>query len=142
MAFLPAVSAGWRVSQEPWWHINPAFISGLKIRASYGALGDAMSNGAYAYQETLGYDSSSSRVIDGISPVPYVLYPGELNSQYGWSTIKTFDVGGDLSFLNGKLDITGDYYVRRNLNMIVEGDKLASTFGSESAKGNYADSST
>ena len=140
--FFPAVSAGWRVSQEPWWHINPAFISGLKIRASYGALGDAMSNGAYAYQETLGYDSSSSRVIDGISPVPYVLYPGELNSQYGWSTIKTFDVGGDLSFLNGKLDITGDYYVRRNLNMIVEGDKLASTFGSDSAKGNYADSST
>ena len=140
--FFPAVSAGWRVSQEPWWHINPAFISSLKFRASYGALGDAMSNGAYAYQETLGVDTSNSLVINGTSPVTVLEYPGELNSQYGWSTIKTFDVGGDISFLNGALDITGDYYIRRNLGMIVEGDMLASTFGSTSAKGNYADSST
>ena len=101
-----------------------------------------MSNGAYAYQETLKVDTSDSRVINGSSTSTVLVYPGELNSQYGWSTITTFDVGGDISLFNGKLDITGDYYIRRNLDMIVEGDALASTFGSKSAKGNYADSST
>ena len=39
--FFPSASAAWRVSEEPFWNVNPKAISNLKIRASYGALGNS-----------------------------------------------------------------------------------------------------
>ena len=140
--FFPSASAGWRVSQEPWWHINPAAISSFKIRASYGSLGDSGSVQPYGTESTFSSDQYTKKVINGSSSTTYLEYPGEIKSQYTWSTVKTFDVGTDISFLNNRLDLTADYYIRRNTNMIAEGISHSDTYGTDAAKGNYASMST
>ncbi|MBQ5395975.1 MAG: SusC/RagA family TonB-linked outer membrane protein, partial [Alistipes sp.] len=40
-AFFPSVSAAWRVTEEPWFNVDPEWISNIKVRASYGELGNS-----------------------------------------------------------------------------------------------------
>ena len=142
-AFFPSISAGWRVSQEPWWHVNPMAISNLKVRASYGALGDAVSIAPYGYEEYFSReDYSRTRVIEGSKSAAYLKVPGEVNSDLTWSTVQTTDIGLDMGFLNGKISLTGDYYIRRTLGMIIASETVPDTFGTSQAKANDADMST
>lgn len=141
--FFPSVSAGWRVSQEPWWHVNPKAMSNLKVRASYGSAGDTASMGPYNFQETYEIASySGTRVINGSTTAPYFKYPNSTNSSYSWATVTTMDFGLDLGFLNGKINITGDYYIRRTTDMLVDSSVYPATFGSEAPKDNCAAMST
>ena len=139
-AFFPSVSAGWRVSQEPWWNVNPAFISNLKIRGSYGSLGNANGLGNYQYKQTLSV-STSGRLLDGVKQ-RYTTAPGALPEDLTWETATTYDVGLDASFLNSRLTLTADSYLRKTVNMIVAGPTVPDVFGASSPKGNYADMST
>ena len=55
-AFFPSVSAGWRISQEPWFKVDQSIVSNIKLRASYGSLGNS-NVGVYAYDETFAFDT-------------------------------------------------------------------------------------
>ena len=140
-SFFPSVSAGWRLTSEHWWPISPKFISNLKIRASYGELGDAASIGSYGYEETFttGKDYIGKRVIDGNSSATYWQFPEDFNSAYTWARIKTTDIGVDLGLFSGRFNASFDYYKRRSLDMLVGDGNYADTFGSDSALGNNAD---
>lgn len=139
-AFFPSASAGWRISQEHWWHVNPAAISNLKLRASVGALGNANGLGNYQYMQTLGVNTSSF-LINGVKP-RYVSCPAPLPEDLTWETATTYDLGLDAGFLNGRLSLNGDIYLRKTTNMIVAGPTVPAVFGADSPKGNYADMST
>ena len=139
-AFFPSVSAGWRVSQEHWWNVSPAAISSLKLRASYGALGNANGLGNYQYKQTLSV-STSGYLLDGVKQ-RYTEKPAALPEDLTWETATTYDGGLDVSFLNSRLSFTGDVYLRKTTNMIVAGPTVPDVFGASSPKGNYADMST
>lgn len=139
--FFPSGSGAWRVSKEHWWHVNPKAMSDLKVRASYGVLGNG-SVDPYAYQEKFVFSTASNMVLDGSTNIRYTSVPNTVPKSLTWETSKTFDVGLDLSFLNGKIELNADYYIRRTLNMFTVGPALAATFGVSSPKGNYADMST
>lgn len=138
-AFFPSVSAGWRVTQEPFWKVSPKVISDLKIRGSYGSLGNG-NVASYAYQEKLAI-TQSSRVINGVknqqTSQPVVLPDG-----LTWETSTTRDVGLDLSAINDHLTISGDAYTRITKNMFTVGQTLPAVFGTDVPKGNYADLKT
>jgi len=136
-AFFPAVSAGWRISQEPWWNVTPAAISNFKIRASFGELGDAASANAYTYEETL-EPGTSTRVINGSTNTAIYKIPEEVKSSYSWSRIQTTDVGLDMGFFNGKLNLSADFFHRYWYDMLMSGPNVAATYGATtSPKGNY-----
>lgn len=139
-AFFPSASIGWRVSQEPWWNISPTFISSMKLRASYGALGNASGLGNYQYKQTMSV-STSGYILDGVKQ-RYTTSPAALPDDLTWETATTYDGGLDMSFLDGRLAFTGDYYLRKTTNMIVAGPDVPDVFGASSPKGNYADMST
>ena len=139
-AFFPSVSVGWRITEEPWWNISPAAISQLKLRASYGSLGNANGLGNYQYKQTLGV-STSSYILDGIKQ-RYLSSPSALPEDLTWETATTYDAGVDFGFLNGRLSGSFDYYLRKTINMIVAGPTVPNVFGASSPKGNYADLST
>lgn len=142
-AFFPSVSTGWRVSKEPWWPVKPSIISDLKFRASYGSLGDAVSIAPYGYEEYFNRsDYSKVRVIDGSSNYAYFEFPGDINSGLTWSTVETTNFGVDMGLFNGKISLTGDYYIRRTLGMIISCDTYSDTFGTTQALANDADMST
>ena len=64
--FFPSVSAGWRVSKEAFWNVSPKFISDLKIRGSYGSLGNG-NIGSYVYQEQFSI-TQLGLILNGIRP--------------------------------------------------------------------------
>ena len=139
-AFFPSVSVGWRVTEEPWWNVSPDAISQLKLRASYGSLGNANGLGNYQFKQTLGV-STSDYILNGIKQ-RYLSSPGALPEDLTWETATTYDGGIDFGFLNGRLSGSADYYLRKTTDMIVAGPTVPNVFGTSSPKGNYADLST
>ena len=137
-AFFPSVSAGWRVSEEPWFKVDKNIVSNIKLRGSYGSLGNS-NVGVYAYDET--FDFSTGTIING-QKVRYTSAPSPVPESLTWETAQTLDGGIDLSFLNGRLTFTGDIYKRRTLNMYTVGPTLPDVFGASSPKGNYAEMTT
>ncbi|WP_245562196.1 SusC/RagA family TonB-linked outer membrane protein [Niabella aurantiaca] len=137
--FFPSVSAGWRISREKFWHIDPSVISDLKLRGSYGALGNGNID-PYAYLEQFSF-STSGRVLDG-NKNPVTSAPGVIPDNLTWETARTSNYGLDAAFLQDKLTLTADYYIRKTLNMYTVGQTLPDVFGTGSPKGNYADLTT
>ena len=52
-AFFPSASMGWRLSEEHFWKVNPNVMSNVKLRGSYGQLGNAAGLNNYQYIQTL-----------------------------------------------------------------------------------------
>ena len=145
--FFPSVSAAWRISQENWWNVSPAVMSNFKFRVSYGELGNSNVS-PYSYLEKFSFKTMGSgsgdtaRYLDGQGKLRYTQSPSQIPDNIGWERARTFDVGLDMDFFSGRLSFTGDYYVRKTLDMYTVGPTLPDTFGASSPKGNYADMST
>ena len=138
-AFFPSISAGWRLSEEAFWKVDPKIMSDLKIRASYGSLGNGNVD-PYSYMELLGI-STSSRVLNGLLN-KYTSAPAVMPDGLTWETATTTDIGADFGSLDGRLRFTGDYYIRKTTDMYTVGQTLPDVFGASSPKGNYADMTT
>lgn len=113
-------------------------MSNIKFRASFGALGNS-NVGNYAYDETFSFDNG--RIING-AKVRYTSAPAPIPESLTWETAQTLDFGLDMSFLKGRLSFTGDYYIRKTLDMYTVGPTLPDVFGASSPKGNYAEMTT
>jgi len=138
-AFFPSISAGWRINSEPFWHVSPAFISDLKLRGSYGSLGNG-SIASYAFQERYNI-SQSGRILNGVRPQK-TSQPGVLPEGLTWETSTTSNVGLDLGMLNSRLTLVADAYIRKTTDMFTTGMTLPAVFGTDVPKGNYADLET
>ncbi|MBO9593437.1 MAG: TonB-dependent receptor [Niabella sp.] len=137
--FFPSVSAGWRVSREHFWNASPSVISDLKLRASYGALGNGNID-PYSYLEQFSI-STSGRILNGAKN-PQTSAPGVIPDNLTWETAQTANYGLDIALLKNRLTFAGDYYIRKTLNMYTVGQTLPDVFGASSPKGNYADMTT
>ncbi|HMG07637.1 MAG TPA: SusC/RagA family TonB-linked outer membrane protein, partial [Mucilaginibacter sp.] len=134
---FPSLSGGWRVSQEPWFKTAVPFINEFKIRGSIGNLGNSdLSNfGYYDYIALI----SRSTAYPFNNQVNYGYYNATLASPYKtWENINTKDIGLDMAFLSDRLNISGDYYVKRNTNMLVQ-VKTTAMIGIGTSQYNYAD---
>ncbi len=103
---FPSFSAGWRVSQESFFQNALPWINELKIRGSWGELGN-QSIGNYPYQNllALGLNYPFGNLLSagaGITTLP--------NKKITWESTAITDVGVDMSFLNNKLSLSVDYY--------------------------------
>lgn len=139
--FFPSASVAWRPSMEHWWHVNPKYVSSLKFRASYGELGNG-NVAAYSFLERFSFGNLSGYLLDGENKRRYTSIPSQIPDNLSWETAQTLDVGMDIAFLNGKINFTGDWYLRRSYNMFTVGPTLPDTYGASSPKGNYADMDT
>jgi len=138
-AFFPSASVGWRLSQESFWNVNPKAISDVKLRASYGSLGNGNIS-SYAFLNT--YSIYTSGLVLNGAKNPATNVPTVLPDNLTWETARTANFGFDLTALNNKLTVTGDIYTRKTLDMFTVGPTLPDVFGASSPKGNYADLTT
>ena len=105
--WFPSASLGWRIDKEPFFNVDPQLVSLLKLRASYGVLGnenigeyqfmDVMNRGNYTYN----FDGEK---ITGSTLTNYV------NTAIKWEKKKTLDIGLDYAMFGGKLEFNADYY--------------------------------
>lgn len=138
-AFFPSASAGWRISEEPFFTVDKKIISDLKFRASYGSLGNGNVD-PYTYMDL--YEIKiMDRLLNGQKP-SYTMVPKVIPDNLTWETARTANFGLDFSSLNGRLTFTGDLYQRKTLNMYTFSVELPDIFGAQSPKGNYADMTT
>ena len=103
---FPSFSAGWRISQETFFQEALPWINELKIRGSWGELGN-QSIGNYPYQDLLALGLNypfGNQLSAGaaITTVP--------NKDITWESTVIKDIGIDMSFLNNKLSLSVDYY--------------------------------
>lgn len=138
-AFFPSASVGWRISQEPFWKVSPKLISELKLRGSYGSMGNG-NIGSYVFQETFNI-SQSGRILNGVQP-QYTSRPSVLPEGLTWETVTSKNVGLDFEMFNSRLQFTGDAYIRDTEDMFTIGMTLPAIFGATSPRGNYADLKT
>ncbi|WP_084164002.1 SusC/RagA family TonB-linked outer membrane protein [Olivibacter sitiensis] len=134
--FFPSVSAGWRINNESFWHVSPDVVSDLKLRASYGSLGNG-NIGSYMFQENF-VISQSSLILGGVRP-QRTSRPSVLPEGLTWEKATTANLGLDLSILSNRLSFTGDAYIRNTTDMFTVGLTAPAVFGATVPKGNYAD---
>lgn len=139
-AFFPSVSAGWRLSEEPWIknNVSKKWLSNAKIRLSYGSLGNSNVK-PYYYDESFGF--SNSRLLGG-TIYRKTSAPDPVPDNLTWETSKTYNGGIDLGFFGDRLTLTADVYLRKTEDMFTKGPSIQAVYGAEAPKGNYAALST
>jgi len=138
--FFPSVSVGWRVSSEGFMEGASNWLDNLKIRASYGTLGNQLlGSNYYPYISTMGSGQSSYMFAGG--KIPYVSAAGLVSPTLTWETVATRNIGLDFTALNQRLDFSFDYYIRDTKDMLMEVE-YPSILGTSAPKSNAADLST
>ena len=134
--FFPSVSVGWRLSEEDFWQVDDRLVSQLKVRASYGTLGNGNIT-PYQYLASMPV-GTLTRIINGNYPT-YTSAPGVIPSSLTWEKARTVNVGFDLSMFDSRLNLVADLYQRDTKGMFTKGTTLPAVFGTEVPKGNNAD---
>ncbi len=127
VGYFPGVSAGWRITEEPFMEQllgGKNLVSDLKLRGSYGELGDdrnpANANQSivapYAFLPGYNYNQGTA-ILDG-NAVTVSRDKGIPTTRISWSTSKITDIGLDFSLLRGKLSGSIDYFYRKRTGLL------------------------
>ena len=112
---FPSVAVGWKLSNEKFWNVSEDIVSQLKLRASYGELGNS-NVGDYAYQAVVNnnipYNFNGTIVMGG-------LQTSVLNRDLTWETSKFTNFGIDGTLFKGAIELTADYYIKETSDIIV-----------------------
>ncbi|MET0638003.1 MAG: TonB-dependent receptor [Chitinophagaceae bacterium] len=127
--FFPIVSAGWRISEEPFIQRNLPAVTNLKLKGSYGEVGDNTGVGAFQWIQgfTLGgggrYEFTNGSLTNGAAS------PGIVNPSLTWVTAKTSNIGIELGLWN-KLNLEFEVFRRDREGLLAFRNlSLTNTFG-------------
>ena len=134
--FFPSASAGWRISEEPFWEKIRPVVSNAKLRLSYGTLGNQQVSNYY-YWDTIS-TGSLSYTFDG-TKAGYASVSDPVSSSLTWETVISKNIGLDLGFFRNRLTFNGDIYIRDTKNMLTTAMTLPSVYGAAAPKENAAD---
>ncbi|MDD4991663.1 MAG: TonB-dependent receptor [Paludibacter sp.] len=129
VGYFPSVALGWIVSNEKFF--NVPFVSNLKLKANYGALGNsAIANwgalsGLYDYSGKLTtyplYTFGADNLQAGATQRQLA------NSNLTWETKKITNLGAELGFFKNRLQISGDYFIARTEDVLLNYPILLAT---------------
>ena len=112
---FPSLSLGWRISQESWWDDLRPVIPSLKLRGSWGLVGNNRI-GAYKYLTTISILQGHSF---GDTIVPTASY-SSVDPGIKWETTMMTDLGLDASFLNNRLNVSFDAFYNHTSDILVD----------------------
>lgn len=111
--YFPSVSAGWRISEEPWFKNHVGFVDNLKIRASYGSLGN---DNVAEFQYYNNYSFNNVYVI-GDAIHPGISLTKLANPDITWEVAKKADVGLD-ALLMHNISLELIYFQQKRTNIL------------------------
>lgn len=113
--YFPSVALGWKISNEKFWSVPKSTVSLLKLRGSYGTLGN-QEIGDYQFQGIINsgvvYTFNGVRTVGGLQTL--VASPN-----IKWESKTTTNVGFDGTFLNDHLDFSAEYYDAKSTDILV-----------------------
>ncbi len=119
---FPSVSGAWRISEEKWMEAAKKYVDNLKIRASWGMLGNQyVGSSNYPYLSVLealkSHDDHVSLI--GKNPTTAYVQSSLSNPKLSWETIKMLDLGFDLLMFNNRLGFTFDWYTKNTEGILL-----------------------
>jgi len=140
--WFPSFSAGWNIARENFWEPFSPIVNTLKLRGSYGNLGNQNTSNWYPTYEVLSVQTNAGTWLQN-SVKPNVAYsPALISSTLTWEKINTWNVGVDAGAFNNRLTGAFDYYVRKTLDMVGPAIELPNILGKNPPRGNNTDLKT
>ena len=123
---FPSASIAWRIKNEPFLE-NINVLSDLKIRASYGQVGNQGGIAPFRYLGQYGTGGNQLSINNNGYPFNKVYQEGLVlqglpNPNLKWETSVQTDIGLDAAFLNNKITFTADYYIKESRDFLLEID--------------------
>ena len=125
----PSFSLGWNIAQEEFWKPIQDVANLLKLRFSYGQLGNQNTNTWYPTYRTMSLGILNGGWLQG-GTKPNTAKVGDLISTVlTWEKVRTWDIGLDYGFFNNRLTGSFDYFVRYTKDMVGDAPELPLTLG-------------
>ena len=126
---FPSISLGWRISEENFMKNTKDWLSNLKLRLSYGSLGNQNIDNWYQTYQTIAYRAFTGYWLQNGQKTNTTSAPGLVSSLLTWETVESYNVGLDFGFFNNRLTGSFDYFVRNTKNMVGKAPELPSILG-------------
>ena len=115
---FPSASVGWNIMNEPFFESAKNTVNELKLRASYGVLGNINGIDEYQTQSTIkdgfNYVQGGNWWVGQITNSEWVTPP-----ETTWEKTKTTNIGVDASFLNSRFSVTADYFIQKTDGLLM-----------------------
>lgn len=132
-AFFPSASIGWRVSEEPFFAPIKETVNNLKVRASYGEVGN-QEVGSNMFLATMTRQGSDVKWLGaGATKFDTFSAPALVSADLTWEAIATTNIGVDLGLLKGDLNVYFDWFQRKNRSMLAPGQTMPKVLGTSAA---------
>lgn len=132
---FPSFSGAWRISEEPFMRDTKSVLDNLKIRASWGMLGNQyVGSSNYPYMSILEEYKSGSLI--GAQANNGYTQSTLANPNLTWERIKMLDIGFDLAMLSNRLSFTFDWFNKNTEGILLQlnyPDQIGATPSEENA---------
>ena len=140
--FFPSVSAGWNIAQEKFMEGASDWLGMLKIRGSYGMIGN-QNIVEYAFIPSMSINNKySGWLVDGNMVTAVTSLPSLVSSSFTWEKVGTTNVGIDFSLFNSRLSGLFEWYQKDTKGMLAPGMQLPAVVGALAPYQNTADMRT
>ncbi len=136
--FFPSFSAAYRISEEPFFEPLRKTIDNLKLRLSYGSLGNQQI-GYYDFVQTISTQGNMNYTFDGTSKAPHATVSDPVSSNQTWEKVISKNIGLDLNMLRNRLSFTAEFYIRDTEGILGRGKSLPSIYGANEPQVNSND---
>lgn len=113
--FFPSVGAAWNISNEHFMSGMRRSVSGLKLRGSYGVVGNQAIS---PYQSLASLNNNLLYILNGSSASVGVGLGRTGNPDLRWEKTAQFNVGIDADFLDGRINLVADYYNKKTTDLL------------------------
>ena len=114
-----SIGAGWRISAEPWMEGTSDWLDNLKVRASYGVIGNQNGIDYYSGYQRWSYGGGNWTAAQNNYPQSITLSKSAwVNDGLTWENVHTTDAGLDASFFGGKFTATLDFFNKHTVNAV------------------------
>ncbi len=129
--WFPSVSAGWNIAQEKFWENYTPYVNTLKLRASWGELGNQNTDNWYPFYPTIGYSSKGGNwLVNGDKP-NISSQPALVSALLTWEKSRTWEIGLDWGAFNNRLTGSFGYFQRKTYDMVGPAQELPDVLGAE-----------
>lgn len=142
---FPSFSAGWNVAREAFFEDYTDLISTLKIRGSWGELGNQNTESKYPFYRTIGLNLNQwgnyalgDWLVNGAKP-NISRESALVSALLTWERTQTLDLGFDLSMLRNRLNVSFDYFQRKSKDMVGPAPELPNILGIDVPRVNNLD---
>lgn len=140
--FFPSVSAGWNIAQEKFMEGASDWLGMLKIRGSYGMIGN-QNIVEYAFIPSMTINNKySGWLVDGNMVTAVTSLPSLVSSSFTWEKVGTTNIGIDFSLFNSRLSGLFEWYQKDTKGMLAPGMQLPAVVGATAPYQNTADMRT